>query len=113
MTNRHNSGTTAPFRHNLDATQVVESAGEPCRIRTCDQLIKSPAYHQAFPSANSGMDDLVVPGTFKAVRIGSHQNMADWGGVRERCLSSGLPGASGATGRTRFQQVTMAGATAF
>jgi hypothetical protein len=41
------------------------------------------------------------------------EDMADWGGVRERSLSSGLPGASGATGRTRFQQVTIAGATAF
>jgi hypothetical protein len=111
MTNRHNSGTTAPFRHNPDATQVVESAGEPCRIRTCGQLIKSPAYHQAFPSANNGMDDPVVPGTFKAVRIGSHQNMSDWGGGRERSLSSGLPGASGATAGVADQWVITSGAT--
>ena len=37
--------------------------------------------------------------------------VADWGEGRERCLSSGLPGASGATGRMRDQQVTLRGAT--
>jgi hypothetical protein len=40
------------------------------------------------------------------------EDMADWGGVRERSLSSGLPGASGATVPVADQQVSKPGATA-
>ena len=111
MTLRHNRLTTGPRAHNGRTGQGVESAGEPCRIRTCDQLIKRPHPKWFFAKPNNGMADLVVTGSFKAVQIGSHQNMADCGGVRERCLYNGLPGASGATGRMRDQWVSTSGAT--
>jgi hypothetical protein len=71
-------------------------------------FVRAPFAIRALLCSRSGRPE--TPHPVRAHKIDA-EDMADWGVVRERCLSSGLPGASGATAGVADQWVSTSGAT--